>query len=144
MQSTLLVHTSLPQDGDIPSADRTLPAEVVASATDVRLLDVVSVDYDIRLVGPDGTPRELHIAVSFPDEARALLQELSWRQAQSIVDTVFHIGAAYAARSVAMRALGESGPTTDGRAASQSTALNMPIEYFRAGLEAIRSSPTPM
>src|SRR4029079_16753704 len=84
-------------------------AEFVATALAMQLRDVVSVDYDIKFVGPDGAPRELRVAVTFPDEARALLQELSWREAQTLVDTVFEVGAASAAPSLASAATRSAG-----------------------------------
>jgi hypothetical protein len=141
MQFTLHVHASLAADAGATTSETLRPAEVVASAAVVQLRDVVSVEYDIAFVERDGSPRELHVLVSFPDEARALLQELTWRQAQSIVDTVFEIGAAYAARTVASRLAGATGLSADATARIPK-ALYMPIGSFRAGLEAVRASAT--
>jgi hypothetical protein len=143
MQFTLHVHASLAAGSGSPTPETLRSAEVVASAASVRLRDVVSVDYDITFVEADGSPRELHVMVSFPDEARALLQELSWRQAQSIVDTVFEIGAAYAARSVASRLAGATGLSADATARIP-TALYMPLGSFRDGLEAVGGSAAGM
>jgi hypothetical protein len=127
----------------VDSAGRARSAELVATAANICLRDVVSADFDITFVGPDGSPRELRVAVSFPDEARALLQELSWCEAQSIVDTVFEIGAAYAARALAPRLCDATWPSSDADARVPPT-LRMPLESFREGLAAVRASAAVM
>ena len=142
MQFTLHVQASLPAGGGSSTPDGAWQTEVVTSPVAVRLRGVVSVDYDIRVTGPDESPFELSVTVSFPDEARALLEHLSWRQAESIVDTLFEIGAAYAARSVASRWMAATGRPADRSAACAPTALRMPLASFRAGLDGVRASTT--
>jgi hypothetical protein len=58
---------------------------------DIILSGSVEMSYAVRVVGPDGTERELEARVEFPDDARSLLEAASWRDGASILDVLARV-----------------------------------------------------
>ena len=71
----------------------------------VSLAMKIAANVEVTFSREDGEHRRVTVAIEFPEEARAVFEELSWRPGESIVDTVYSICAAYAEEAVG---LGES------------------------------------
>jgi hypothetical protein len=103
----------------------------IANVTEVRLEGALSVDYEVCW-GEPGSEQRRTVRVNFPDEARAILASLPWKQGLRVVDLITEIGSAYITRSLAVRT--GTGPLAgNGNGLAK---LDVPHDYFHGAIRA--------
>jgi hypothetical protein len=106
----------------------------------VEFEETITVRFLVESTEPNGTTRSMHVYVCFPDEARAVLETMSWTNPRCILDVLFDIGGAYAGTSVMTHYASETDGVSDDRVGHAPMVLNLPLGFFRARLELPSSS----
>ena len=75
-----------------PGGDRLRATAVASTAVGFQLSDGVAADFRVEVAEPGGLPRCVSVRVEFPDDARALLETLSWSHGGRIVAVLEHVG----------------------------------------------------
>jgi hypothetical protein len=75
-----------------PRGERLRATEVAPTAVGFQLSDGVAADFRVEVAEPGRLPRCVSVRVEFPDDARALLETLSWSPGGRIVAVLEHVG----------------------------------------------------
>ena len=116
-----------------------IASRLAMEATPLRitLSGTVNVDFDVTVVGDDGTSNHIVVRVEFPDEVRSMLESSTWVRGTSIHDVVSRLGAnfllhygSWVTRLAARENQNRLQPPT----------FHLPLSYVRSNLAAVCAS----